>query len=64
MKVIIDRIEGGYAVAEMPSMEYANIPLALLPGVKEGDVVIIEVDRDETEGKKASARERFNKLRA
>ena len=48
MKVIIDRIEEKFAVAELPDGSFADIPRVLLPNGKEGDVVIIQIDRDET----------------
>ena len=48
MKIIIDRFEGEFAVAELPDGGTANIPRVLVPDAKEGDAVSIEVDRDET----------------
>lgn len=42
MKVIIDRIEGDFAVVESGDKMY-NIPCALLPDAKEGDTVEINV---------------------
>ncbi len=48
MEIIIDRIEENFAVAELPSGSFADVPLSLLPGVKEGDVVNIIIDREKT----------------
>ncbi len=49
MKVIIDRFEGDYAVVELPDMSTVDMPIQLVPeGAKEGDVLIIEIDIEET----------------
>ena len=46
MKVIIDRFEGSYAVAEKPDRTMVNIPKSRLPAnAREGDVLIIEGDK-------------------
>ena len=49
MKVIIDRFEGEYAIVEIELGNFVNIPKILLPNAKEGDVVKIEIDKNETE---------------
>ena len=49
MKVIIDRFEGEYAVAEMPDGKMVNIPKVLLPEAEEGDVVEIKINKNETQ---------------
>ena len=48
MEVIIDRIEGSFAVAELPNGQTADLPLVFVPGVQEGDVVSIIIDHDKT----------------
>ena len=49
MRVIIDRFEGAYAVVELPSRQTANLPRQVLPAeAREGDVVRIEIDTQET----------------
>ena len=49
MKVIIDRFEGGFAVVELEDASFVNMSKKLLPpDAKEGDVVVILVDREET----------------
>ncbi len=59
MKVIIDRFEGNYAVVELPDMSTVDMPLELVPKeAEEGDVLIIEIDADETKNRK----ERIKKL--
>lgn len=43
--VIIDRIEEGFAVIELDSENYIDIPLKYLPpGVKEGDKLILQIE--------------------
>lgn len=59
MKVIIDRFEGNYAVVELPDMSTVDMPIELVPKeAEEGDVLIIEIDADETKNRK----ERIKKL--
>ena len=40
-RITIDRIEGDFAVVELPDMITIDVPLVLFPGVKEGDNYII-----------------------
>lgn len=58
MKVIIDRFEGKYAVVEIEIGQYVNVPKVLFPNAKEGDVIKIEIDTQETIIKK----DRINEL--
>lgn len=51
MQCIIDRFEGDIAVLELPDATFVNMPRVLLPDAKEGDVVRIEIDRQETEAR-------------
>lgn len=75
MKVIIDRFEGGYAVAEPVSgKEYIDLPISALPsGVKEGDVIEIklssdnkivsaEFDKNETENRQERIKNLINQV--
>ena len=52
MKVIIDRIEGNYAVVEISKGKILNVPKELFTGANEGDVVEIKVLKKETEERK------------
>lgn len=59
MKVIIDRFEGEYAIVELPDRSTVDMPKRLVPeGAKEGDVLSIEIDKDET----VKRREQIKKL--
>jgi len=49
MKVIIDRFEENYAVIELSDKKTVDLPLELVPkGAKEGDVLDISIDYEET----------------
>ena len=44
-KVIIDRIEEGFAIIELDSENFIDIPLKYLPvGVKEGQTLIFSIE--------------------
>ena len=49
MKFIIDRFEGNFAVVELDSQKFINIPKEGLPqDAKEGDIINTEIDKTET----------------
>lgn len=52
MKVIIDRFEGDYAIVELDVGKFVHLPKVLVPDAKEGDVVEIRVNSDETKKRK------------
>lgn len=62
MKIIIDRFEGEYAVCEIEVGTIVNIPKILVPNATEGDVITIEVDKNETEDRKKHVQELMNNL--
>lgn len=62
MKVIIDRFEGDYAVVEINKGKFANLPKELVPDAKEGDVIVITIDQDETEKRKEHVKDLMNQL--
>lgn len=47
MKIVIDRIEGDFAVAELPDKSFVNIPVILFPDAKDGDIYMIEKTQNE-----------------
>lgn len=62
-KLIIDRFEGDFAVCETEDLEFINIPNAALPeGAKEGDVLTISLDKEETESRKEKIEGLMNSL--
>lgn len=63
MKWIIDRFEGGYALCEIENGGVLNIPVEALPkDVKEGYVISVSIDSDETESRKRSINKLMNDL--
>ena len=62
MEVIVDRIEGDYAVVEIEKGNMSNLPLDLVPNVKEGDIVTITVNKDKTEDRKKTIEELMNSV--
>ncbi len=51
MKVVIDRIEDTVATVELENGKMVNVPAELFDGCKEGDVVYITPNKEETEKK-------------
>ena len=48
--LIVDRIEADFAVCEIEEGSFADIPLKALPNdVKEGDIIHISVETEETD---------------
>ena len=62
MKITVDRIEGGFIVAELPDGSFANLPLCFAPQAKDGDVIVIEKDDDETQRRCEKIKSRMNRL--
>lgn len=59
MKIIIDRFEEEFAVVELENKIMLNISKEIIPpNAKEGDVISIEIDVDESNKRK----ERIHKL--
>lgn len=52
MRVVIDRIEDGIASVELPDGKIICVPAELFADCKEGDIVYITPDKEETEKKK------------
>ena len=52
MRVVIDRIEDGIASVELPDGKIICVPAELFAGCKEGDIVYITPNKEETEKKK------------
>ena len=62
MEVIVDRIEGDYAVVEVDKGKMCNLPIEVVPNVKEGDVVTITINKDKTEERKKTIEELMNSV--
>lgn len=62
MDVIVDRIEGDYAVVEIEKGKMCNLPIELVPNVKEGDVVSIIINKSKTDERKKTIEELMNSV--
>ena len=62
MKIVADRIEGGYIVAELSDGRKENLPLVFAPDAKEGDVIDISIDKNSTKECKETVRNRHDRL--
>lgn len=50
VRIIIDRFEGKFAVVELKNKSRINMPKELVPkGAKEGDILEIRIDKEETQ---------------
>ena len=49
MRVVIDRIEDSVASVELENGKIINVPMELFEGFKEGDVLYITLNKEETE---------------
>ena len=52
MRVVIDRIEDGIASVELPDSKIICVPAELFADCKEGDIVYISPNKEETEKRK------------
>ncbi len=52
MRVVIDRIEDGIASVELPDGKIYCVPAELFADCKEGDIVYITPDKEETQKRK------------
>ena len=62
MRVIVDRFEGDYAKVELEEGKFYDIPKALLDDAKEGDVIDIIVNQEETEKLKKEVNDLMSEL--
>lgn len=63
MKYTIDRFEGEYAVVELENKEFVNIPIKALPEeAKEGDIIKVYVDYEETVDREKRIKDKFESL--
>lgn len=60
--IIIERIENNTIILEIDKDKYLNIPKNLIPNGKEGDVVKIIIDKEETKKRKEKIEELANSL--
>lgn len=64
MKVTIDRFEGGFAIVETEDGKFFDMPAALMPeGAREGSVISIILDEEETEARLREIQRKIDKLK-
>lgn len=62
MKIVIDRIEDEIAVCELENGEMIEAPVSLFGEVKEGDIVSITVEEEQTRIKTNEMQRRLSAL--
>jgi len=62
MQVVVDRIEEEFIVVELEDGNVVDVPKVLIPGAKEGDIIDIYINRDETEKKNTEVKKLMDDL--
>lgn len=57
MEVIVNRVEGNYLVLELEDGNIVDVPKELIPEAREGDIIRISIDKEETDKKKEEMQE-------
>ena len=52
MELIVDRIEGDFVIVEYDNGKITELPKDLFENVKEGDIVNLDIDEEETQKRK------------
>lgn len=63
MKYTIDRFEGKFAVVELENGKFADVPCEAIPAeAKEGDIIVVSVDKSGTEKRRKEVRKLENDI--
>ena len=62
MQVVVDRIEEEFIIVELEDGNVVDVPKVLIPGAKEGDIIDIYINRDETEKKNTEVKKLMDDL--
>ena len=62
MKIIIDRIESDFLIAELPDGSFLNLPLQLFENPCEGDAFLIEKSEEETKKRENEVKNLMDKI--
>jgi len=63
MKYTIDRFEDKYAVVELENKQFVDIPRSAIPSeAKEGDIIVVSVDKSGTEKRRKEVRKLENDI--
>ena len=63
MDVIVDQLEGEYAIIELPNTTVIQAPRELFSNAQEGDVFTIVKNDDKTKERRNHIRQRFETLK-
>lgn len=63
MIIIVDRIEGEYAVVEKEDLSTISVPVSILPDCKEGNIYEITKREDIEETRREKVRNLFDSLK-
>ena len=63
MRIVIDRIEGDFAVVELAAGQTVDVPLGIFPGASEGDIYHISKEEREETDTKNKIQDKFNRLK-
>ena len=63
LKFTIDRFEGEFAIVELQTNEMVSIPRKILTNdAKEGDIIRVSIEIEETESRKSEIQKKFDNL--
>ena len=62
MQITVDRIEDEFLVVELEDGNIVDIPKELVPDAKEGDVIDIYINKEETENRKKEVKKLMDDL--
>ena len=62
MQIIVDHIEDDYLVVELEDLSTIDIPRALIPNAKEGDVVDIIINEEATNERRKEVHKLMDEL--
>lgn len=62
MQIIVDHIEDDYLVVELEDLSTIDVPRALIPNAKEGDVVDIIVNEEATNERRKEVHKLMDEL--
>lgn len=62
MQIIVDHIEDDYLVVELEDLSTIDVPRALIPNAKEGDVVDIIINEEATNERRKEVHKLMDEL--
>ena len=62
MQLMVDRIENEYLVVELENGNIVDIPREVVPDAKEGDIIDIFINKEETKNRKEEVRKLMDDL--